>query len=280
MRFVLSTLFVLCFSLKVFSQDGFIIKKVSELNPKETCLYENLVKVIKANIYYPDSTRFFPKIRIKYNLPKVTIRVLADAKSRDANGEYSDIVMDYGLDYELDKTDFNCVKRTWKITKYYFEGGFTRLVFADFELENEEFYDKVRYVYEDKALVKKDGLWGMVDRNGKYIIIPQYAYLKRHLLGLLAKKNGAFFFLSEVDGSRTSEKTYSIIRNSLKVGKDEYVYVAQKKGKYGLIGKNQTEITTFTYDQIKSLGRYIVSAKRNGGWILLTDSTGKELSKT
>ncbi|MBR9855472.1 MAG: hypothetical protein GYB37_12995 [Algicola sp.] len=280
MKYFIKTIMLLSLSIfHGYGQEMFTTKLVTELNTQEKCLYENFVKIIKANIVFPEKTKFFHKVRFSYVGQKVMIRSHAHGKSKLNGDYYSDIILDYGIDIELSNTPFSCEEKTWKVAKTYFGGNMTRTVDSNFILENETDFEEVNYVLEEYAAVKENGLWGLVDKNGKYIVAPKYEYMKRHYLGVMVKEDGMFFFLNGIGGKITYSNKYAKISNSMEIGRDTFDIVAMRDGNYGLLNYKQEEITPFIYTRIYSIGKGIVIGDKKGKVTLLDGKSGYEASK-
>ena len=279
MEYFIKTIMLLSLSIfHGYGKEMFTTKLITELNTKEN-VYENFVKIINANIVFPEKTKFFHKVRFNYVGQKVMIKSYAHGKSKLNCDYYSDVILDYGIDIELASGSFSCEEKLWKVAKTFFGGNMTRTVDSNFILENEADFEEVNYVLEEYAAVKENGLWGLVDKYGRYIVRPKYEYMKRHYLGVMVKKDGMFFFLNGIGGKIIYSTKYAKISNSMEIGRDTFDIVAMRDGNYGLLNYKQEEITPFIYTKIYSIGKEILVGEKKGKVTLLDGKNGFEISK-
>ncbi|MFH2095025.1 MAG: WG repeat-containing protein, partial [Bacteroidota bacterium] len=150
--------------------------------------------------------------------------------------------------------------------------------------------------YNDLALVKKNGLWGFINREGKPVIDYQFELASQfgHTGCSKVRKNGKWGFILH-DGTYLAEAIYedagdfSLGLANVKLnglwgyldtkGKTiiEHIYqeatafsnegaLVKKEGKYGFIDMNGREIIPFIYDDATRFSQNLAAVKKDGKW--------------
>jgi hypothetical protein len=165
----------------------------------------------------------------------------------------------------LEENGLIAVKDTIGLWGYFNEKGAT-IVSPRF-VEAKEFKN-------DRALVKKEDGWGMINKEGNYLLKPVYK-------SVLEKEDHSFQAIpfQEIIVLNSKKDTIaSFLTDSItSVSKDIYVYFLD--GKCGLLDKSGNKITLPLYDSIGKFLHNVVLAKKDKHWGALDDS-GVEIIPT
>ncbi len=122
------------------------------------------------------------------------------------------------------------------------------------------------------ATVIKDGLYGVVNADGQYVIEPKYESLL-DISGrrIVFKKGGKFGYMN-IDGSEVFSPVYESLSN-FKFG----VAVYSQQNKYGLIREDGFKITNPEYKKIEILDNEIVKIYTSETSYFYTDKYGNKI---
>ena len=146
-------------------------------------------------------------------------------------------------------------------------------------LKLKNFFSRSRYsyigkFYNDIAMAKKDGQWGVVDKTGKAVIECKYdgydAYTNRSQGLILVNKDYKVGFVDK-SGKEVVECTYDFIGRFY----DDMAAV-KKDGKWGLIDVTGKEIIECKYDNVWGYDDGLAGVEKDGKWGFV-DMTGKEV---
>lgn len=137
-------------------------------------------------------------------------------------------------------------------------------------------YDKVREFSEGLAVVELDGLYGVIDKNGKEIVPALYQEIKDFSEGLaVVKLNDKYGFINregklviplKYNSAESFSKGKTLVRYANKnmyisvAGKEyeqigdflEGLAVVKSNGKYGFIDKTGKEVISLKYDEVEN----------------------------
>ena len=132
----------------------------------------------------------------------------------------------------------------------------------------DQIFDNAEAYTEGWSAASKDGLYGIVNLNGDFIIQPEYDSIKYVSFGVApAMKDGECFFINLYD-----EKIFGPFEDGESFA---YGYAAVKKdGKWGFIDKSGNDATTFIYDEA-----YSVESDEETGMLSAWTRTGNKWKK-
>lgn len=134
--------------------------------------------------------------------------------------------------------------------------------------DTERIFDNAEAFTEGFAAASRDGLYGIVNLNGEFIVEPEYDAIKYVSFGVApAIKDGECFFINMY-----GEKVFGPFEDAESYA---YGYAAVKKdGKWGFIDKSGSDATTFIYDEA-----YSVESDEETGTLFAWVRTGDKWEK-
>lgn len=133
-------------------------------------------------------------------------------------------------------------------------------------------YNSIGNFVEDRAIVKKNSLFGFIDQNGHEITPPKYDEVEKFINGLAKVKLDQKWALINLDGEEITPIKYNIIEDF----KDKYARV-QCDGLWSLINRKGKELFPFKYLQISDQFDSVLKVESIKHKFGLIDGDGKEL---
>jgi hypothetical protein len=196
------------------------------------------------------------KISLVIILFFMTINIVSVAQTTDWTNKYEKVI-----------TDYQGKNRIYRVK----QNGLWGVLNSDQSVLIEPKYEDIRanpFIEDEKyAIVAKDFYWGLIDRNDKFIIPPQFEYIDMFdANGLAFVEKNRKWGLYDDQGKERLKPTYENM-GSLKgysKGKNGFYAIYNTKGKVGAIDKNLKRIISMRYDKIKPLGDYFILVGKEG----------------
>lgn len=123
---------------------------------------------------------------------------------------------------------------------------------------------------EGRAVVVKDGKYGIIDIDGQYVVSPKYDGISEIFEGgVVIKQNGLYGYM-DINGSVIIAPRYQSLSN-FKGG----LAIFSSDNKYGVVDRAATVIVSPEYEEIVILDNNLIRISENGGQYRYVNKYGK-----
>ncbi|MEW5950270.1 MAG: WG repeat-containing protein [Elusimicrobia bacterium] len=120
-------------------------------------------------------------------------------------------------------------------------------------------YDAARPFSKDSAAVLKKGLWGLIDKKGKWIVKPKFLEIKECFEGICAARERKYWGYVDSKGKKLTDFEFE---NAL-AAREGYAPVKTKKG-WAIINLITKDTINLAYEEIFPFSQGLARIKRNG----------------
>ncbi|MEM7037899.1 MAG: WG repeat-containing protein, partial [Bacteroidota bacterium] len=137
-------------------------------------------------------------------------------------------------------------------------------------------FDDVQHFSENLAVVKRDSMFGVIDKKGRELIPPKFPLITRSACGVFTIKTPAGFIIVNNQGKRVTQKVY---QGTFSYTCTEGRIPIMEDGKVGFFDTNGQPVTGFDYTAIYKFQHGVAPVRKgsqaSGKWGVI-DRNGKE----
>ena len=119
------------------------------------------------------------------------------------------------------------------------------------------------------AAVKKGGKWGYIDKTGKTVVSPKYAYAGGFSEGLAAVSSAGKYGFIDSTGKEAVAPAYEQVSDF-----SQGLAAVKKGGKWGFVDKTGKVIVPLEYDLVTEFTQDTAIVRKNGQYALMNATVG------
>lgn len=247
------------------------IQKAAELEEKEIYV-DAVTEYEQALEYAPDDVSVHIRMAKAYlnsgNTSKFISGCEETAETYQDQTEALDMLMKYYLDNDYEN---KAVKYLEDFTESYPDNKNAGEWFAKLKGSYTELYcryDEMGEIVNDSMVVKRDGLYGIIDDKGQEIIETKYEEIhpfSEDGFALARKEDGTYMY---IDRDGQTRKVPDTIYKELGIISSERA-AASKDGKYGYLDEDMEPVGKFTWNELTGIKGSTGAGKKDGKWVLV-----------
>lgn len=253
------------------------LQKAAELE-KKGIYVDAVTEYEQALEYDPDDADIYIKMADAYlnsgNSSKFTSTCAKTAETFQEDTEALDRLMNYYVENDYED---RAVKYLVGFLEAYPENENAKKWFSELKGSYTELYcryEEMSGIENDSMVVMEEGLYGMVNAEGKEIIETEYEELhpfSEDGFALVKKEDGISLY---IDRDGQTRKVPDPIYDNLGMISSERV-AARRKGKYGYLDEEMEPAGEFGWEELTGIKNNTGAGKKDGKWVLI-DKKGEE----
>ncbi len=247
---------------KTLVKEMLVVNKDGKYGVVSTKTFGNIIGTKYDKIVYLENTGEF----IVTNEGKTgTLSLNGDIRIGLRYDEIGLINGKHSIYYAKDKNLYGVLNQNGRILAYvqYDAIGINRSLFPTADIKNDLF------LYDNCIPLKKDGKWGLADKNGNYILNIEYDEMGYVEKVPVAQENSNNSIVNTTTANQRSDRSTN---NVIVIPEIEGIVIG-KNGKYGVVNKTGKIVIPCEFDKIFSItneGKDDVYLERNGRTVSLT----------
>ena len=130
-------------------------------------------------------------------------------------------------------------------------------------MENSFIFDQVTPFRNDYACVRIGDKWGIIERNGYWVIKPKYDYLSAIAQDLFIMQNNNKYGVMDITENIIIPSKFDMLKSFTYKPYDNYL-IAAKNNKYGIINLKGESVIPFEYEYISTKSTLYFLAVKDG----------------